>query len=211
MRMKPSPALLLATLLCPGCGDALVDGDYRGEPLITIRGEILQDEPLGAVEGPVLVSVFWGANTRSMSPRVEQAVNVRTEFPSRYTLDVYQPPSAEVMFETPREKQTIAMGLILLYADGDGDEIFDPEVDALIGTSQSSVLLWVEDNPEESMEELPEAHNFYIGAVDNDDCGRPPELVDPNNVSLVVGTVCDELADLNCDGLGDEWGVACSY
>lgn len=207
--MKPSPALLLATLPLFGCGDALVDGDYRGEPLITIRGEILQDEPLGAVDGRVLVSVFWGANTQSTSPQVEQAVNVRTEFPSRYMLDVYLPPSTEVMFVTPREAQTIAMGLILLYSDSDGDEIYDPAVDTLIGTSRSSVLIWVEENPEDATVNLPLAQSFYIGTVDNTDCGGPPELGDPDNVSLIVGTVCDELADLNCDGRGNEWGVLC--
>lgn len=207
--MRLHSALLLVTAPMLGCGDALVDGDYRGEPLITIRGEILQDEPLGVVDGRVLVSLFWGANTQSVSPQVEQAVNVRTEFPSRYMLDVYRPPSQEVMFQTPREAQTIAMGLILLYGDSDGDESYDPEVDALIGTSRSSVLIWVEENPEDTSLNLPPAQNFYIGNVDNTDCGGPPELGDPQNVSLIVGTVCEELADLNCDGRGNEWGVLC--
>ena len=204
--LLPAPLLVLCA-----CGDALVDGDYRGEPLITIRGEILQDEPLGPTAGPVLVSVFWGATTDTTGPQVEQALRVRTEFPSRYMLEVFKPPSDEVMFDTPGGDQHISMGLILLYEDANDDALYSPDTDTIIGTSRSSVLIWIDEiYGEAPAAEMPSERSYIVGTVDNESCAGPPGLGDADSVSLVVGTLCEELADLDCDGRNAEWGELCA-
>lgn len=206
MRLWTLPLLTLCA-----CGDALVDGDYRGEPLIKIHGEILQEEPLGPTSGPVLVSVFWGATSNTTGPQIEQNLRVQTEFPSRYTLEVFKPPSEEVMFDTPGGEQHIAMGLILLYEDADGDELYSPDTDTIIGTSRSSVLIWIDEiYDEDPAGGMPDAQDFIIGTVDNGSCQGPPDIGDEDAVSLVVGTICEELADLDCDGRNTEWGSLCA-
>lgn len=197
--------------LLTACGDPLVNPGYRGEPLITIAGEILQEEPLGALPGEVLVSVFWGGVSDGTAPEVEQALSVHTEFPSLYQLGVFQPPSPSVLFETPFGEQRIAMGLILLYADVDADNVFTLGTDSLIGTSRASVLIWIDEflTIAESDPNLPDEASYIVGDVDNRACNEPPAIADPLAIHLVVGTVCDELADLNCDGSRGEWGDIC--
>lgn len=74
-----------------GC-DPLVDRDYRGEPLVTLRGQVAGDPPLPPLEAAIL----WQRGPPPTTDDQELATRAPVEsgFPATFTIRLYQPPPA---------------------------------------------------------------------------------------------------------------------
>lgn len=84
------PALALAAgLAAAGC-DAQADRDYRGEPLVTLRGEVQGTPPLPPLEAAML----WQRGPPPSTDDQELATRAPVEagFPASFTIRLYQPP-----------------------------------------------------------------------------------------------------------------------
>ena len=94
---------LCAGAMLVGCGDAAVDGNFRGDALFTLTGKVALD--LGAVattdSGELRAALFWAKPTGSPDAAifdsvtaVEQELGAASTFPARYTLTIRRPPPA---------------------------------------------------------------------------------------------------------------------
>lgn len=132
---------LYYALVLTGCGDALVERGYRGEPLYTFTGQIAAASG-GAFEHPVRAAVFWspGRGTRIDERLVEQpSLAVAVHFPGTFEINVFEPPMA-VDWSTPDDDWRL--GLVLIYEDLDEDGRFSP--DELRGGARDQALLYLE-------------------------------------------------------------------
>ncbi|MET0388465.1 MAG: hypothetical protein ABW321_21015 [Polyangiales bacterium] len=81
-------SIALASLLCQlGC-DAQVDADYEGDALWTLRGSVISaDVDLSASPEPAIMWTSGSNNARVFSP-----MDVRGEFPSRFSITAFESP-----------------------------------------------------------------------------------------------------------------------
>jgi hypothetical protein len=193
------------------CGDPLVGGDYRGEPLIVISGEVLSEAPLGEQAETAAVALIWesGPNQR---PLAHQSVSIETDFPSSYTLSVYQPPPEDLLDQSPfGDGAVVVVGLIVLYEDADQDRVYSAGSEEVLGAAARSALIWVEEPPAEH----PERDHFYFMAeepADRCDPGATPAPLEPTDgagVDLVVGISCELIIDPDCQPDTESWGPIC--
>lgn len=89
------------------CGDAQVGSDYVGEPLMTLRGVVQSTGVLGTgtyVPGLRFESMFDSTlvhckdDTRCPHMVYDVAGEVEGEFPSAFTLRLFDPPDADAIF-----------------------------------------------------------------------------------------------------------------
>lgn len=206
--------------LLVGCGDVLVAGDYPGEPLLVVTGQVLVAESLQAAGSPSVALLWTEAGTDN---RAETAVEVTTRFPSYYELRVYQPPTESDFFEDPVGDR-LALGVILLFDDIDGDGHFRVGTDAAIGTAEATHVAWFTAPPHGQPDAPTEAYLVGHGLPScrggppdgdtaEDSAGEPPGglpvQAGVGEADLVVADVCTLLPDWNCDGELEEWRDLC--
>ncbi len=136
--------IALALLLLAGCGEGLVDPDYRGEPLFRLEGQIrsVVELPPEVREAPIRASVFWNPEVRPGAPArlLEQAsTSAEVRFPATFVMTFFRPPEPQ-HFAAVQPPQ--AVGLILVYADLDADGRYDPERDRLVGGTREIGVLY---------------------------------------------------------------------
>lgn len=203
-----SKGLLLASLA--GCGDPIAGDGYRGEPLLTLQGEVLNAEPLGALDGQPSVAVFWSAGP-DREGAAEQAVEVETRFPAFYELNLYLPPPGEVIHDSGRGDGAVGTsGVVLLYVDEDADGAWSREDEPVIGAGEGTIVTWFE-TPPAGVPDL-QAREYGLQSTDEDGCPEfgPSEGDLVERTDLVVGEVCALLPDWDCDGARAEWGTLCA-
>jgi hypothetical protein len=94
MRSTGTAAALGALALAAGAAgcDAQADRDYRGEPLVTLRGQVQGTPPLPPLEAAML----WQRGPPPSTDDQELATRAPVEsgFPAAFTVRLYQPPPA---------------------------------------------------------------------------------------------------------------------
>lgn len=208
---RPLCALWLAlVVLGTGCGP-LADGKYYGEPLFSIEGVVQADEELD-VAGEVGVALLW--SNESVLDAGAQAVLVETRFPARYRLKVFQPPAAETVLATVGGVPVEAsVGQILLFGDDDGDGVWNPEQEALVGGAYNAAVLYVPGADEgEGSAALPvdwqPEPGFHLmskepGPVGGRTWEEWMEPANPTGATLHVGYYGGLGVDWDCDGEED--------
>lgn len=143
-------AAALAAALASACGDPLVDGRYRGEPLFTLSGTVIADESVAWEDwevGEVRVGLEWAeweGDEERGGYDVEE-LEIRTSFPAQFEVHIYQPPSLDALFWTPwLPGHEVAVARPLLYLDRDGDSRWDIDEDEVLGGTFDTVLVYVE-------------------------------------------------------------------
>ncbi len=193
-----------------GCGDVLVDGDYPGEPLLTVTGQILVEATISEDVSPS-VALFW--TQAGSATRTETSVEVTTRFPAYFELNAYQPPVDADFFTDPQGLH-LALGVLLLYDDTAQDGTLDVDTDTVIGAAADDAhVVWFPDPPE-AQPDTPE--DRYLVAHGVPECQGPPDTADeapPTEsqgiVDLLVADPCTLLPDWNCNGDLEEWGDLC--
>lgn len=120
----------ISALSVAGCGDALVGTDYRGDPIFKLEGRIASVGalPEAIEDASFLVSMFWVPTTtstaeRRLEPREQPSVSTNVEFPATFVLRIFEPPED---LHYASDDSSWVIGLLLVYADMDGDSVFDP-------------------------------------------------------------------------------------
>ena len=136
------------------CGDGLVDAEYLGEPLYTLRGNVLLNDidPDGELPaGELRVALVWTTGQPALSdPQlidpIEQQTVATARFPAQYDLALYSPPSEAAWGEHPGiTGGPVAFGALLIYIDTNGDELWTSDVavpDPLVGGAYDRVLVY---------------------------------------------------------------------
>ena len=125
---------IAAALALPlaACGDGLVDDQYAGEPLIEVSGQVRSEIAQDFPEEALHLAILWEVH-KPGDFSYQPELTVRTTFPARYTLSLYEIPPDEVWVEA-MEGGRFALGAVVLYLDTDGDVRMDPGEPMLGGT-----------------------------------------------------------------------------
>lgn len=218
---------LLALLVAQGCGQPLVDGDYRGEPLLKIEGQLasLETLPPEWADGAVRVALFWSPTGRSdVAPDqlLEQpSVSAALDFPGRFALNIYHPPEARFLVPA---SPSYGLALVLVYVDLDDNGRLDLDAgDRLIGgATERAVFYAPEPIPASSSytgEALPEglfATHLLVNCAPSlgdlprcpdaqqEGLGMPCDVNDGPQSTCASGLVCihDEAGPLADTGVG---------
>ena len=107
-----------------GCGDALVDRQFQGDPLITVRGNVMGSSDALPLENPLLrLSVWWsplGLTLSDYSQLVEQpSITTQSSVPFSFTLNVFDTP-AQAHFTQLPDGTRYAVGSLMGYYDSNG-------------------------------------------------------------------------------------------
>ncbi|MCB9738719.1 MAG: hypothetical protein H6747_05580 [Deltaproteobacteria bacterium] len=233
MRRNPRISGLLVALLtvlwAVGCSDALVDGDWPGEALLTLEGAVQQKpekagEDASTPSGTLRMALLWsqiGGSSGPQQPLATAAAQTLSTavFPARYRLDLYAPPAADALGDASVHGQ-VAVGTVVVYVDADGDGAFDAAVDSLIGGGVGRLLLYSPAGAEDvHFGAVPAGYSRMRvagmtktgGAAPTCEPGGPPPAVevDPDaELPVVIDAQMPDgvLLDLNCDGNPREWG-----
>jgi hypothetical protein len=149
-----------------GCGDALVDTDYRGTPLFTIEGTVIGASDLLNRQTPLNVALFFspsGPQTTDPAALSEQpGTALMAQLPRSFTLNLFDPPGAAQLVRNP-DGSSYAIGKLLAYIDYDGNGRRDG-ADRVIGGSPQRALLYAPQplRPEQSPSGLPLQPGFSL-------------------------------------------------
>ncbi len=109
--------------------------------------EALEDSPVvDSLDGVELrLGLFWSragvqGGAADADDRVEQTARIEAGFPARYQLILHTPPPADVL-KTNGSGQ-YAIGLVLVYIDGNRDGRFSPGADQITGGAAERALLY---------------------------------------------------------------------
>ncbi len=151
-------------VLFASCGMPVTNGFYRGEPLVTVRGQLT----VGAgrsVADPVKLTVAWFAPTTPWRPGPVLSSTAWSElysqpYPVHFVVQAFAPPPNEALRDLSPSGGTGvgAEGVILAYQDGNSNGILDlvnageTSPDTILGTSLGDAgsgyrLLYVDGIP----------------------------------------------------------------
>ena len=197
----------MVSTLC-ACGDPLIDGNYRGEPLFTIRGTITVGEDAGAfASASTRVAVLWiGARQQEL---FGQGVS-ESSFPAQYELTIYTEPEESAQQVIPRAQQTYALARIVLYQDVNANEQLDLG-ERLIGGSDDKLIAFFPESG--TAEAVGGPFDQGFSAMGFLPCDARPET-EPNTYMkpaasdsvdlLLTGEISTALSDLDCDFIPDD-------
>jgi hypothetical protein len=91
---------LVALVACAGACDAQVTPEYRGEPLLALRGNIVADRSSAPADAALL---WWSARPESgaAGPSLATGIPTSKDFPALFTLSVDRLPPDEALFPLP--------------------------------------------------------------------------------------------------------------
>jgi hypothetical protein len=117
---------------------------YEGTPRITVGGTVIQGNVrVPAMHGPLALSVFWIGADSGAAP-VEQASRLDSGV-AQYSMTLFDaPPAGAAGFSALAGGGALALGVIALYADKDGDGALDLSTDLLLGASAQHLLVFSE-------------------------------------------------------------------
>jgi hypothetical protein len=147
--MKTNEIVLTLLLSLSAC-DALHDGDGKGEPLLTVRGQITPAPDLPPITENIRLAIAWSQPLQPMSsdgpppiggappPAIDpgycsgsqsvaitsQELEYQASFPINFTFDITSPPPAAVLVDDPVQGKG-AWGVVMAYADGNGNGKLD--------------------------------------------------------------------------------------
>ena len=195
--------------LAIGCGDPIVDGSYRGDPILLVEGQMQSTTTLPEElrNERFLVSIFWLQSLQSAEPTVIEQPGVTTElrFPTSVQLRVFRAPQEQHYLA---DASDVALGVILVYVDSDRDGRYHPSGrEPIVGGSLQKGLAFAriptagQSSP--TGETLPAGFSLTDAASDCNTPGalpigglpaifpsgapQPPNLPDPENVTGLPG------------------------
>ena len=198
----------LSLLLVAACGDPLLDGNYRGEPLFTVTGTITVGENASAFASETTrVAVLWiGSQQQEL---FGQGLS-QSSFPARYELTIYSEPANGARQKIPNSEFLYALARVVLYQDLNGNEQLDPGEPLTGGAEEQLIAFFPEAGTADgvgggfrqgfaTMQVLPcdersgaTVDTFMTPSVDTD-------------VDLALtGEISTALSDLDCDLIIDD-------
>lgn len=102
-------------LALSGC-EAQVGPEYAGEPLMSVRGQVVL-----AGDNPADVTPVIAFNTATGYATVNAEVS--GEFPAEFRIDVVEPPPADALYDLPDGPGQIALGILALASRDHSDRI----------------------------------------------------------------------------------------
>ncbi len=192
-----------------GCGEPLATGEYLGEPLLVVRGEVISNGARLSDLAALRVAIQWVGVREQI---VDDQLVAQSGF-GRFDLEIYTPPSDAVLRQLPEGAGRIAIGRVIMYADRDSDGRWDVDSEPIFGGSNDQLIMYAPaevDHP--TLGELvPQGYSVVFGR----DCGEEDtqQVFEPSPSDAFTIFVLDESVqqeeddydlDLNCDGVDED-------
>ncbi|MDC0713265.1 hypothetical protein POL68_32685 [Stigmatella sp. ncwal1] len=141
---RASMGAIAAAMLMMGCGEGPpVQPDYRGDPLVTLQGQLLLADHVQVDEPVRLALVWYKSSTNPSQPReiVTEDIAYEPSFPIDFTFHLYAPPPPEALTEDAAGR--FGHAILVAYRDDNHNGKLDPipvgEVpqDKVLGATQS--------------------------------------------------------------------------
>ncbi len=142
--LRASLGAIAAAMLMVGCGEGPpVQPDYRGEPLVTLQGQLLLADRVQVDEPVRLALVWYKSRADSSEPReiVTEDIAYEPSFPIDFTFHLYAPPPAEALTEDAAGR--FGHAILVAYRDDNHDGKLAPipvggvPQDKVLGATQS--------------------------------------------------------------------------
>jgi len=135
----------------PSC-DAIVDGGFRGRPIYSFEGQIVQFEAVGDAGLELRTTLLWltelEPDPATRGPRLASAVEQRSaavevRFPAQFRVELFAPPDARMLLPGTG----IGVALVVVYEDRDGDDrlTLGASPPELVGGAPYEVLVYARD------------------------------------------------------------------
>lgn len=142
-------SLLPASLLLLAACSPAVDARYRGEPLVTVRGQLTLPSGATVADAPIRLALAWypglGGSAQSEPPRsiVTEEIAYQGTFPVSYTFSIYTLPPADALGKMSEDwgAARAGVGALIAYQDQNGNGVLDTippggtPVDTVLGSS----------------------------------------------------------------------------
>ena len=141
---NPFRLVLALALTIPAACAPQVGDDYKGEPLASLRGVVLNQ--LDRSVGPLEAVLVWANGSGEPDTITGDRVAVEGDFPASFRLDMYQPPEEAALNdftiggEYPEESR---IGVAYITALPEGYELTGAETEPY-GMSEGHLLIYVE-------------------------------------------------------------------
>lgn len=217
--------------LATACSDALVDGTYRGEPLLRLHGDVRIGlsgttsgmDPMGPAaqmalpKGMLRLAFLWahlaGAGGGAGMTTMEQQALTTAEFPAQYSVALFSPPPAHMLVPESDGSGSYGIGLLVVYIDANNDGRWTANTDPLVGGALDHAIVYTPGGTTGAALGVldPGYHLTHTTGT----CGGTKPLTFAEDEDLAVDLRISEsmpsgvLLDLNCDGKASEWETAC--
>lgn len=111
--------LLLVLLLSSACGDALVDGEHRGEPYMRVEGLFRGSPGDGSVRSPHLGILWAGPCEEKHFEAKLTPILASTPLTSTFTFELWDLPPRSAMRPLCDNDANVAVGSFIVYDDVD--------------------------------------------------------------------------------------------
>lgn len=139
--------LIFLSITLAGCGDALVGPEFKGRPLFQMSGPIVQvNARVPTSHGDVRLAVFWAGSTpdQALNLTQEQSADLEGQL-AAYRMQLFDEPAADAttlsrLVQAPEGR--LGLGVVVLYAERDGEPGYSPETDFLLGATEDHLIAW---------------------------------------------------------------------
>lgn len=184
--------------LLAGCGDALVPGDYFGEPLLQVGGAIVLEDAREVAPNSLWVGLAWAGEAETSEER-SQSVELITSDLVWYEAMLFAEPRDEALMDVPWHDEPVAIGVLVLFERKNDDHHWSAD-EEVIATGDETLIAWTEGDFGDNGGGY---QAFRFAGPPCDDFG----VVPPNTEAIPLRDYSDspQLFDLDCDGLPREW------
>lgn len=200
---------LFGALALVACGDPLVDGAYRGEPMYSFRGRIndYRDQSQLGLDR-YRAAIFWslnGTTSTATEDLVEQTIAVGNVFPPDVQIELFNPPQGHGL---ERVRTPYYLGLIYLYEDVDENSRMDDS--ELRGAATTSALFYAKHDIAASqsptLTEIPEGYSLVQLPLPCDEPWRISHASLEENCGVSLGRRCEFDDECGPPGSGAKCG-----
>lgn len=166
-----APFALLLSAFPAGC-DSQAPPDYRGEPLGTIRGTII-DASSNPPEAPQVVLLWHHEDEEDRDAPVGVETQVSGDFPASFRLDLFEPPPEDTLgaldgLDDNPGPYRVAEAYLMVYPQGTTEYTYD-RAGALSWEERYTVIYAAEDVPAGEVEwgvDVPRGYSLKRSTLD---------------------------------------------
>ncbi len=195
----------LSGLAATGCGDPLLGVEFRGPALASFATDLAAGGALPSRDPSLRLAIFFspqGPMTTSVDQMVEHLASARAvTLPSTPVVNVFEPPSDELLVPAGMGKAAFGLGRLLVYEDRNGNRRRDVG-EPVLGIDPPSAILYM-PQPIAAGQSLTTADlpAGFRQVVLPQLCGRkPPPATSPDACGVRLGEGCR--TDTDCGAAG---------
>jgi hypothetical protein len=139
-----SKVMALLAIVVVGCGDPVMEKDFRGDPLFSFEGSVVTYIDDRHSDHTLRVSPFWNPDgvkkVLKENLREQSSASVTVSFPAKFEINIFRPPKPE---DLVKGEPKYGMALMVVYKDFNDDGHYSAhDSDEFFGSARDHVLFY---------------------------------------------------------------------